>query len=127
MKKLICVLLLIVSAALAQIQTAGPTWLGTPTAGRTVLTRYQNNTGKTILVSATLQFAGTAPPMYLDAMVDLGPFPVTRVARAQNNTQTGITVSLFFPVLPGYYYSVVPLGGGFSSVAVTNWVEWMLP
>lgn len=81
---------------------------------------YQNTNVKPLYVSINVGFSTTAAIASVYAG-DTNP-PTTLVANATAPTVSGAgaSVSLFFIVLPGHYYTLSTAG----TVTITSWVEW---
>lgn len=85
------------------------------TGSRSFSTSYQNTSGKPMFVSVGAALGGGP---FIEARVDAVITPTTKVALGSFGA-TPSTVTIFFIVLPGYYYIVLSNAG-----APDFWVEW---
>jgi hypothetical protein len=83
-------------------------------------TVYPNTTGKTMFVMACLNL--NAKVSVIDAFSDGNNPPTTRVAEvADPANNSGVTLELFFMVLPGNYYEIDVVQG---TPTVVSWIEY---
>lgn len=98
---------------------APPAGVTTQTVTAHVLgTTYQNTSGKTIFVSATVQWSGSV--VGCNAVSDSSSSPATGVSQASGISTSSGDATLFFAVLNNNYYKIT-CGAGPTLLA---WVEW---
>ena len=113
-------------------QSAGSPWVGIPNSTRAVGNDmagpiYQNLTGKPIYISVIIgTVSGTTSYLEVTAYSDSSPSPSTFVAGDSLTTTSiiGLSMGIFFMVLPNNYYQVTVYNGGPGTYDLKAWVEW---
>ncbi len=93
------------------------------TGSRALGTVYQNTTGKTMMVTVTLNVSGSTGTGGMAALTDSNSTPTTEVGQAVLGTNGyAQSTTLAFMVLPGNYYKISTNGS--ATMVLGYWTEW---